>query len=185
MIRDDPSFDTIFSSAIEIASGEERAAFVARACGADDELRHRVERLVAAHFQAGSFLESPPASPTASMALAASTELSGTAIGPYKEIAPGDGMIWNTLGVAHYRAGEWHAAVEALEKSNDLLGGKELGFNAFFLAMAHWQLGEKQAVRGWFDKAVSWMEKNRPKDEDLVRFRAEAAALLEVNETKH
>jgi hypothetical protein len=25
------------------------------------------------------------------------------------------------------------------------------------------------------------MEKNRPKDEDLVRFRAEAAALLEVN----
>ena len=70
MTRDDPSFDTIFSGAIEIASEEERAAFVARACGTDEELRRRVERLVDAHFQAGSFLESPPASPTSSMASA-------------------------------------------------------------------------------------------------------------------
>jgi hypothetical protein len=29
------------------------------------------------------------------------------------------------------------------------------------------------------------MEKNRPKDEDLIRFRAEAAALLGLSETKH
>ena len=65
MAHDDPSFDTIFCGAIEIASGEERAAFLARACGADEELRRRVERLVDAHFQAGSFLESPPASATA------------------------------------------------------------------------------------------------------------------------
>src|SRR5689334_9801552 len=84
MTRDDPSFDTIFSGAIEIASGEERAAFVARACGTDEELRRRVERLVDAHFQAGSFLESPPTSPTASMGPDSSTEVSGTVIGPYK-----------------------------------------------------------------------------------------------------
>src|SRR4051794_2049617 len=84
MTRDDPSFDTIFSGAIEIASGEERAAFVVRACGADEELRRRVGGLVPPPFQAGSFPESPPASPTASMAPASSTELSGTVIGPYK-----------------------------------------------------------------------------------------------------
>jgi eukaryotic-like serine/threonine-protein kinase len=84
MTRDDPSFDTIFSGAIEIASGEERAAFVARACGTDEELRRRVERLVDAHFQAGSFLESPPASHTSSMASSSPTELSGALIGPYK-----------------------------------------------------------------------------------------------------
>ena len=88
MTHDDPSFDTIFSGAIEIASGEERAAFVARACGTDEELRRRVERLVDAHFQAGSFLESPPASPTASMASASPTESSGTVIGPYKLLQP-------------------------------------------------------------------------------------------------
>src|SRR5690242_6814362 len=84
MIPDDPSFDAIFCGAIAIASGEERAAFVARACGPDEDLRRRVERLVAAHFQAGSFLEFPPASPTASMAWDSSTEASGTVIGPYK-----------------------------------------------------------------------------------------------------
>ncbi len=84
MIRDDPSFDTIFSGAIEIASGEERAAFVARACGTDEELRRRVERLVDAHFQAGTFLESPPASPTSSMASSSPAESSGAVIGPYK-----------------------------------------------------------------------------------------------------
>jgi eukaryotic-like serine/threonine-protein kinase len=37
----------------------ERPAVVARACGADDELRGLVERLVRAHERAGSFLEGP------------------------------------------------------------------------------------------------------------------------------
>ena len=56
MTHDAPSFDTIFSGAIEIASGEERAVFVARACGTYTELRRRVERLVDAHFQDGQDL---------------------------------------------------------------------------------------------------------------------------------
>jgi eukaryotic-like serine/threonine-protein kinase len=84
MAHDDPSFDSIFCGAIEIASAEERAAFIARACGPDEELRGRIERLVEAHFQAGSFLESPPASPTDSVDSSRSTEASGTVIGPYK-----------------------------------------------------------------------------------------------------
>ena len=84
MTENAPSFDTIFCGAIEVASAEERAAFITRACGSDEELRRRVERLVDAHFQAGSFLESPPASPTASMASAASTDGPGSVIGNYK-----------------------------------------------------------------------------------------------------
>jgi eukaryotic-like serine/threonine-protein kinase len=84
MTHDAPSFDTIFSGAIEIASGEERAAFVARACGADEELRRRVERLIDAHFQAGSFLESPIALPATSTGSASPIEVSGIVIGPYK-----------------------------------------------------------------------------------------------------
>jgi hypothetical protein len=49
----------------------------------------------------------------------------------------------------------------------------------FFLAMAHWQLGERSQARDWYTRAVPWMEKNRPGDEQLQRFRAEAASLLD------
>jgi hypothetical protein len=44
--------------------------------------------------------------------------------------------------------------------------------------MAHWQLGKKEEACKWNDKAVAWMEKNRPKDEELKLFRAEAEELL-------
>src|SRR3954470_19407369 len=84
MTDDDTNFDAIFCGAIELASGEERAAYIARACGPDEDLRRRVERLVAAHFQAGSFLEAPPDSSTFSMAPAPSAEGAGTVIGPYR-----------------------------------------------------------------------------------------------------
>src|SRR5262249_44836148 len=38
------------------------------------------------------------------------------------ERAPAAGHIWNTLGVAHYRAGNWKEAVAALDKSMELEG---------------------------------------------------------------
>ena len=88
MAHDDTSFDSIFCGAIEIASAMERAAFIARACGPDEELRRRVERLVDAHCQAGSFLESPSASRTISIDSSGGTEVSGTVIGPYKLLQP-------------------------------------------------------------------------------------------------
>jgi eukaryotic-like serine/threonine-protein kinase len=100
------------------------------------------------------------------------------------ELAPQEGNNWNTLGVALYRAGDWKAALAALEKSTDLLKGNQVSFNAFFLAMAHWQLGEKEEARKWYDQAVQWMEKNAPKNEELVRFRAEAEKLLGLIEKK-
>src|SRR5271169_1450384 len=88
MTENAPSFDTIFCGAIEVASAEERTAFIARACGSDEELRRRVDRLIDAHFQAGSFLESPLASATLATDPAPSTEGSGTVIGPYKLLQP-------------------------------------------------------------------------------------------------
>src|SRR5207249_4024747 len=36
------------------------------------------------------------------------------------ELAPKEGYIRNTLGVAYYRAGEWKAAIVELEKSMEL-----------------------------------------------------------------
>ena len=77
----------------------------------------------------------------------------------------------------------WNAAIEALDKSLKLRNGGDSN-DWFFLAMAHWQLGAKPQARSWYDKAVAWIEKNQTKNEELIRFRAEAAALLGVNEKK-
>jgi tetratricopeptide (TPR) repeat protein len=92
-------------------------------------------------------------------------------------VAPQVGAWWNTLGAAHYRTGSCKDAIAALEKSMSLRQGGD-SYDWFFLAMAHWQLGEKAQARKWYNQAVAWMDKNRPKDEELLRFRAEAAALL-------
>jgi serine/threonine protein kinase/WD40 repeat protein len=115
------------------------------------------------------------------------------------EQSPETAVYWNTLGVAQYCAGEWTTAIAALEKSEQLEPGRHFSFNAFFLAMAHWQLGndrgdqlteiEEQArvvkqhyhqerARKWFDQAVEWMEKNEPNDAELRQFRAQAEELM-------
>ena len=53
----------VFHAALERAA-EERSAFVIHACGGDMALRAEVERLLAAHAQAGRFIEQPPAQRT-------------------------------------------------------------------------------------------------------------------------
>jgi uncharacterized protein HemY len=88
----------------------------------------------------------------------------------------------STLGTALYRTGDWQGAIEALQKSNQI---KEHGSTFFFLAMAHWQLGDKEQAGPYFRKGVEWMHKNKlkPKDEEgLRRERAEAAALLGITD---
>jgi len=88
---------------------------------------------------------------------------------------PKVGTFWNTLGVARYQAGDWKAARAALVKSVELARGPD-ALNAFFLAMTHWQLGEKDEARKWYDRALERMTVN----EELLRFRAEAAALMGI-----
>jgi Flp pilus assembly protein TadD len=95
------------------------------------------------------------------------------------ELAPTQGVFWNGLGVAHYRAGDWTAALAALENSRRLMPGQRESFNTFFLAMTHWQVGEKEKARQWYEKAVAWMEENAKDNLELQRFRIEAAGLLE------
>jgi tetratricopeptide (TPR) repeat protein len=88
---------------------------------------------------------------------------------------------WNTLGVAHYRAGSWKASIEALQKSMDLNKGGDAN-DWFFLAMAHSRLDNKKEAREWYDRAAAWQQEKQPRNEELRRFRAEAAALVGVKE---
>jgi serine/threonine-protein kinase len=88
-------------------------------------------------------------------------------------------MGYHALGVACYRAGDFKAAIAALDESMQLRNG-EGGEDWFFLAMAHCQLGDQDEARRWYERGVGWMEKNAPDDPDLIRFRAEAAGLLGV-----
>jgi WD40 repeat protein len=77
----------IFMIALEKSEPAERAAYVSEACGNDDVLRQRVEILLKAHDDPGSFMKSPVAG-SAAVDVATldepMTERPGTVIGPYK-----------------------------------------------------------------------------------------------------
>jgi tetratricopeptide (TPR) repeat protein len=94
------------------------------------------------------------------------------------ELRPANSGFQNTLGVACYRAQQWTEAIEHLETSIRLNKDVASAFDTFFLAMAHWQLGHQDKAHDWYDKAVVWMQDNRPQDDELLRFRAEADVLL-------
>jgi len=100
------------------------------------------------------------------------------------KLQSGAADAWNTLGVAQYRAGQWEAAIESLHQSDAREQNTGSSFNGFFLAMAYWQIGKQDEARTWYDKAVSWMDKNQPRDEELLRFRAEATELLGIIERR-
>jgi tetratricopeptide (TPR) repeat protein/serine/threonine protein kinase len=85
---------TIFIEALEIADPAERAAFLDRACGPDQALRQRVDKLLQRHQQDDSFLASPAIAPAMTgdytpdpggqSAITGPIEEPGTVIGPYK-----------------------------------------------------------------------------------------------------
>jgi serine/threonine protein kinase/Tfp pilus assembly protein PilF len=99
-------------------------------------------------------------------------------------LSPEEPAFWDTLGAAHYRAGDWDAARAALEKSIALYAGRpdkrdtQESFSTFFLAMAHARLGNAAEARRCYDRDVRWMEQRQPVDPSLRRFRAEAEELL-------
>jgi serine/threonine protein kinase/WD40 repeat protein len=78
-----PSVDEIYLSALERSSAQARSAYLDQACADDDKLRQRVERLLRAQPNVGSFLESP-APEFAETIIPARCERPGTIIGPYK-----------------------------------------------------------------------------------------------------
>ncbi|UCG58786.1 MAG: tetratricopeptide repeat protein, partial [Phycisphaerales bacterium] len=84
------------------------------------------------------------------------------------EIDPGGDWIYLCgLGAAYYRASQWGEAITELTKSTELVGG-EHATNYFFLAMAHWQSGDKTAAANWYKKAIEWIQKSNVDTEEWL-----------------
>jgi hypothetical protein len=99
------------------------------------------------------------------------------------ELAPTTAVYLNTLGVAQYRAGQFHESVATLEKSLAAGKGETDAFDLFFLAMSRFKLGETARARADFDRAVKWCRDHPNLDQpgwpqELDAFQAEAQALL-------
>jgi tetratricopeptide (TPR) repeat protein len=93
------------------------------------------------------------------------------------EAEPYASWLWVTLGVAYYRQGQWIAAVSALE-TGLRQNAPDTGRGTFYLAMTCAQTRDGRRARRLFEDAVNWMDKNQPRNPDLVRLRAEADAVL-------
>ncbi len=94
-------------------------------------------------------------------------------------LVPNEGTFWNTLGVSYYRADKYSSAIQALRRSTQLFGDAGVGFNAMFLAMSHWKLGDHEEANRQYDAAVDWIRNNHVVDEELLRFCRETAEVLE------
>jgi serine/threonine protein kinase/Flp pilus assembly protein TadD len=76
--------EAIFSGALQLPASD-RAAYLRQACGANVQLRQRVETLLRSHTQAGGFLEEAPApAPGKTVVVSPPTEKPGDKIGRYK-----------------------------------------------------------------------------------------------------
>ena len=99
-------------------------------------------------------------------------------------IMPRNSGKHSTLGMAQYHAGQWQEAIDSLIKSEELGSGQDHGFNGFVLALAYWQVGNKEEARKWYDEALPWTRQNRPNDDKLRRYQEEAGQLLGSKEEK-
>jgi serine/threonine protein kinase len=90
-----------------------------------------------------------------------------------------NGAYWNTLGIAHFRDGDSKAAASALEQSMRLRCGGD-AHDWLFLAMVRSQQGDRADARRLYERSLAWIRANAPENEELLRFRAEAARLLKI-----
>jgi WD40 repeat protein/serine/threonine protein kinase len=95
--------------------------------------------------------------------------------------APGNGDYLNTLGVAHYRVGDYAKALETLQRSEQLNAAdgpfpKDLAF----LAMAHQQLGHKDQAQATLARLREMMkEPHSANDPEAQGFLREAEELID------
>src|SRR5262249_51580052 len=78
----------IFCAALDRETPQAQADYLDQACRGRPALRSRVEALLRAHGEAGSFLQEAPGSSVATADAPALAESPGTVIGPYKLLEP-------------------------------------------------------------------------------------------------
>jgi eukaryotic-like serine/threonine-protein kinase len=113
------------------------------------------------------------------------------------EVTPQTSLAWQYLGWVRYRAGDWNASIEALERSCKLQPGGTGDFGQWIvMSLAHEKLSSGQSgseqerdrhkaeARRFYDQAVkqigsrAWAKS--PFDQALQAFQSEAAELLGV-----
>jgi superkiller protein 3 len=95
--------------------------------------------------------------------------------------APKDANRWHSLGQRRYDAGDYEGAVTALQKYHELTGGEEEWTNPFWLAKAHWRLGNTDEAKRWYDSGARWMEARSGRaTATMIRIRNETAELLKT-----
>ncbi len=99
------------------------------------------------------------------------------------EHAPQSDIAWQKLGWVQYRAGNWKASIEALEKSSKLQDGGMGDYGQWIvMSLAHWKIAnQKDLPEQERDRHI---ELERVWPEQLRRFRAEAEELMGVNVKK-
>jgi hypothetical protein len=98
------------------------------------------------------------------------------------EMEPECSTYWNTLGAAHYRAGDFRSAIADLGRAVDLSDGGT-AFDHVFLAMAHARLGDPGGARAWLDRAMTGLGQHPPGHAELRRLCEEARSLLPATST--
>jgi Flp pilus assembly protein TadD len=86
---------------------------------------------------------------------------------------PKNSAVLNTLGAAHYRAGQYDQAIQRLNEAMKAQGKGGTADDWLFLAMAHQRLGHPDEARKWLDKAATWIEKADREKTLLPRNRLE------------
>lgn len=101
-------------------------------------------------------------------------------------LQPKAGHIWRDLGHAKYRTGDWNGAIDALHKALELNKRWRFSETGFLLAMAHWQLGQRDQAEKWYKESVESMHENTPdwSTQLLNRLRAEAEQLMGIENQK-
>jgi len=88
------------------------------------------------------------------------------------------------FGIALYRNGRFEesrdALLKALDRATDGFRQEAEPTNLFALAMAHWNLGDKEEARRYYARGVASMEKTLPESPLHNRFKDETAQLLGV-----
>ncbi len=92
----------------------------------------------------------------------------------------------NTLGVAHYRAGNYQRVIELLEPNVLAAPGGQLPYDLFFLSMSHAASGNQREAEFYLHMADRWLsvtQDDRSLNDDPIRpelraIRAEAEAAV-------